>query len=69
MIATCFPRNDAWGWEVLAVDGSVVAAGDSRTPLEARRAGVDVYVRERLAGRATDLGTARTVRFGGAHAR
>jgi hypothetical protein len=69
MIATCFPAGTQWAWEVLAVDGSVVASGRAPTASRGRRASTRAWLaaqEDRPGG--IDLAATGEVHFGGTHA-
>ena len=69
MIATCFPAGTQWAWEVLAIDGSVLASGRASTKAQGRRACIRAWrsAQETWVGD-IDLAVAGPVHFGGSHA-
>jgi hypothetical protein len=69
MIATCFPARTQWAWEILSIDGRVLASGSARTESQGRRASTAAWLDAQVDWPGViDLALARDVHFGGSHA-
>lgn len=66
MIASAYPKGTGWAWEVVGVQGQVVATGQASTPEQARRMSTRAWLHATVCG-VVDLADvpAGHVRFGG----
>ena len=67
MIGTCFPTGSGWAWEVLAIDGTIVASGHATTAANSSRASRRAWMDARQGRPDVDLARPGAVHFGGAH--